>query len=131
MTPSLVDRLEDDDGRRTDRPPRAMGRVMSSEVADAIRDAMTTAVEGEFAGPYAGGAKVPGVRTAGKSGTAELAPGEPPHSWFTGFAPANDPRIAIVVLVENGGAGSAAAVPIGGRLMRAWLERFDPGREGR
>ena len=37
---------------------------------------MTQAVEGEFAGPYAGGAKVPGVRTAGKSGTAELAPGE-------------------------------------------------------
>ena len=89
---------------------------------------MTNAVEGEFARPYAGGAKVPGVRTAGKSGTAELAPGQLPHSWFTGFAPARDPRIAIAVIVENGGSGSSAAVPIGGRLMRAWLERFDPQR---
>ncbi|MET0773669.1 MAG: penicillin-binding protein 2 [Candidatus Limnocylindrales bacterium] len=131
MAPSLVDRMEDDDGRRTDQAPRALGRVMSSGVAGDIRAAMTQAVEGGFAGPYAGGAKVPGVRTAGKSGTAELAPGERPHSWFTGFAPAGDPRIAIAVVVENGGAGSAAAVPIGGRLMRAWLERFDPPGEGR
>jgi peptidoglycan glycosyltransferase len=103
---------------------------MSSEVAEDVRAAMTQAVEGEFAGPYAGGAKVPGVRTAGQSGTAELAPGERPHSWFTGFAPAGDPRIAIAVVVENGGAGSTAAVPIGGRLMSAWLERFDPQRAG-
>jgi peptidoglycan glycosyltransferase len=130
MAPSLVDRMGDDDGRRMDLSPRMLGRVMSSEVAQDIGAAMTQAVEGEFAGPYAGGAKVPGVRTAGKSGTAELAPGERPHSWFTGFAPAGDPRIAIAVVVENGGAGSSAAVPIGGRLMSAWLERFDPRRDG-
>lgn len=127
MEPSIVDRMVDD-GRVVAKGPRTVGRVMASEVAGAIRAAMTNAVEGEFAGPYAGGAKVPGVRTAGKSGTAELAPGEAPHSWFTGFAPARDPRIAIAVVVENGGSGSSAAVPIGGRLMRAWLERFDPAR---
>ncbi|MEZ4597506.1 MAG: penicillin-binding transpeptidase domain-containing protein [Chloroflexota bacterium] len=125
MAPSLVDRMEDD-GRSVSHGPRTVGRVMSSGVAAAITAAMTNAVEGEFAGPYAGGAKVPGVRTAGKSGTAELAPGQAPHSWFVGFAPAHDPRIAIAVVVENGGSGSSAAVPIGGRLMRAWLERFDP-----
>lgn len=127
LAPSLVDRMEQHDGRRVERRPRVVARVMSSGVAGVIRAAMTNAVEGEFAGPYAGGAKVPGVRTAGKSGTAELAPGEAPHSWFTGFAPAGDPRIAIAVVVENGGSGSSAAVPIGGRLMRAWLERFDRG----
>jgi peptidoglycan glycosyltransferase len=128
MAPSLVDRLQDADGRRIARGPRVVGRVVSTEVADDIRDAMVQAVEGEFAGPYAGGAKVPGVHTAGKSGTAQLADGEIPHSWFTGFAPARDPRIAIAVVVENGGSGSSAAVPIGGRLMRAWLERFDAER---
>ncbi len=128
MSPSLVDRLEDRDGRRIVQPRQVIGRVMSSQVANDIRAAMTTAVEGDFAGPYAAGAKVPGVRTAGKSGTAELAPGERPHSWFTGFAPARSPRIAIAVIVENGGSGSSAAVPIGGRLMRAWLQRFDPAR---
>jgi peptidoglycan glycosyltransferase len=128
MAPTVVDALEDADGRLLAPGPRSVGRVLSPQAADAITDAMVQAVEGEFAGPYAGGAKVPGVRTAGKSGTAELAPGEPPHSWFTGFAPARDPRIAIAVVVENGGSGSSAAVPIGGRLMRAWLERYDPER---
>lgn len=130
MAPSVVDRMVDDDGRSFVRGPQVVARVMSSGVATAIRSAMTQAVEGEFAGPYAGGAKVPGVRTAGKSGTAELAPGQAPHSWFVGFAPARDPHIAIAVVIENGGSGSSAAVPLGGRLMRAWLERFDPEREG-
>jgi peptidoglycan glycosyltransferase len=120
----------EDDGRSIVRAPQTVGRVMSSGVAAAITSAMTNAVEGEYAGPSAGGAKVPGVRTAGKSGTAELAPGQAPHSWFVGFAPARAPRIAIAVVVENGGSGSSAAVPIGGRLMRAWLERFDPQRAG-
>lgn len=128
MVPSLVDHMEDADGRRRSQGPQVVGRAMTAEVADAIRDAMTAAVEGRYAEPYAGRAKVPGVDTAGKSGTAELAPGQKPHSWFTGFAPADDPRIAIAVVVENGGSGSAAAVPIGGRLMRAWLQRFDPER---
>jgi peptidoglycan glycosyltransferase len=128
MSPGLVDRIQDDHGRRVEPGPRVVGRVMSSDVASVIRDAMVQAVEGEFAGPYAAGARVPGVRTAGKSGTAELAPGERPHSWFVGFAPAGEPRIAIAVVVENGGSGSSAAVPIGGRLMRAWLERSDPAR---
>lgn len=130
MAPSLVDRMVDDDGRRVERGPRVLGRVMTAAVARTITAAMTNAVEGGYAGPYAGGAKVPGIKTAGKSGTAELAPGEAPHSWFVGFAPARSPRIAIAVVVENGGSGSSAAVPIGGRLMRAWLERFDPQREG-
>ncbi|MBX3029386.1 MAG: penicillin-binding protein 2 [Chloroflexi bacterium] len=128
MAPRLVDRLSDAAGRVVTPGSRSMGRVMSSGSASAVASAMERAVEGTYAGPYAGGAKVPGVRTAGKSGTAELAPGEVPHSWFVGFAPAEAPRIAIAVVVEHGGAGSSAAVPIGGRLMRAYLERFDPAR---
>lgn len=128
MAPRLVDRLSDDAGRVETPGSRSMGRVMSSATATAVAAGMERAVEGRYAGPYAGGAKVPGVRTAGKSGTAELAPGEAPHSWFVGFAPAEAPRIAIAVIVEHGGSGSSAAVPIGGRLMRAYLERFDPAR---
>jgi peptidoglycan glycosyltransferase len=128
MAPTVIDALQDGDGRHISTGSREVGRVMSPATADEITAAMVQAVEGRFAAPYAGGAKVPGVHTAGKSGTAELAPGQRPHSWFTGFAPATDPRIAIAVVVENGGSGSSAAVPIGGRLMRAWLERYDPER---
>ena len=67
---------------------------------------------------------MPGYPTAGKSGTAELAPGQLPHSWFVGFAPVAAPRIAIAVVVENAGPGSARAVPLGGRMMAAYLRRY-------
>jgi peptidoglycan glycosyltransferase len=72
-------------------------------------------------------AKVPGVKVAGKTGTAE-APPRQPHSWFVSFAPADDPEIAVAVMVENGGAigpqGDAAtpAVPIAQDIMEAYLK---------
>ncbi len=126
MRPSLVDSLVAQDGSVVDLEPRAIGRELSPQTAATVRDAMVQAVQGRFAARYAGGAKVPGVTTAGKSGTAQLAPGQAPHSWFVGFAPAEAPRIAIVVVVENAGSGSERAVPLGGRLMSAWLKRFAP-----
>ena len=80
---------------------------------------MQQAVEGQFA--VASAAKVPGVPTAGKSGTAQVGPGLAPHSWFIGYAPADAPRIAVAVIVEGGGLGSQRAVPMGGRLMSTFL----------
>ena len=65
------------------------------------------------------------MRTAGKTGTAELGPGREPHSWFIGFAPAQDaatPSIAVAVIVEGGGSGSGRAAPIGGAVMAEWLK---------
>jgi cell division protein FtsI/penicillin-binding protein 2 len=50
-----------------------------------------------------------------------VGPNVAPHSWFIGYAPADAPRIAVAVIVENGGLGSQRAVPIGGRLMSAYL----------
>ncbi|HSL76468.1 MAG TPA: penicillin-binding transpeptidase domain-containing protein, partial [Candidatus Limnocylindrales bacterium] len=68
------------------------------------------------------GAKVPGVTTAGKSGTAELGGSGEPHSWFIGFAPAEAPTIAIAVLVEQAGRGAEVAAPIAGDMMQRALE---------
>jgi peptidoglycan glycosyltransferase len=82
---------------------------------------MILAVEGEYGPLFTSGAKVPGVLTAGKSGTAEIGGSGEPHSWFIGFAPADDPQIAIAVVVENGGSGASRAAPIAGRLMRAYF----------
>ncbi len=123
VAPRLVDRLVSANGDVRTLGSRGLGRVMSESTARDLKDAMVRAVEGRFAGALAGGAKVPGIVTAGKSGSAELVDA-PPHSWFVGFAPAGDPRIVVVVVVENGGAGSRRAVPMGGRLMSAWLRRF-------
>lgn len=103
--------------------------VVDEAAAAEVRSAMVEAVHGELGRLYAGGAAVSnfgisGVQTAGKTGTAELGPGRPPHSWFIGFAPAQEgatPTIAIAVIVEGGGSGSGRAAPIGGAVMAEWL----------
>ena len=94
--------------------------------ADAITAAMLEAVEGDLGRQFTRGAKVPGIPTAGKSGTAELGGSGEPHSWFIGFAPANDPQIAIAVLVERGGRGGARAAPLAGSLMKAYFDTVAP-----
>jgi len=126
MQPKLVDRLVSQNGDVQTLDPHVLTRAMSPATAQQVNDAMVRAVEGPFAAGYAGGAAVDGVTTAGKSGTAQLADGELPHSWFIGFAPAEAPRIAIAVVVENGGFGSERAVPLAGRLLNAYLTRFSP-----
>jgi peptidoglycan glycosyltransferase len=104
-------------------------RVVSSETARATRAAMVDAVNGPLGRLYAGQGDITlyGIsdsRSAGKTGTAQLGGAQAPHSWFIGFAPAEEgatPAIAIAVLVESGGSGSGRAAPIGGRVMAEWL----------
>ncbi len=71
-------------------------------------------------------AQLAGVPVAGKTGTAQNAVGQAPHSWFVAFAPANDPRIAVCVFVENSGGdqngqGGVTAAPIARSVMAAAL----------
>jgi peptidoglycan glycosyltransferase len=108
-------------GARTIAPER-LSQVVSSGVAAEVRDAMERAVEGQYGRLFTAGAKVPGVPTAGKSGTAELGGNGEPHSWFIGFAPANDPVVAIAVLVERGGRGGERAAPLGGDMLQLALQ---------
>ena len=58
---------------------------------------------------------------AGKTGTAQNPHGEP-HAWFIAFAPYENPKIATVVLIENGGEGSSAAVPVTREILQYWWE---------
>ena len=67
-------------------------------------------------------AALPGVQVAGKTGTAEIAEAES-HAWFAGFAPARDPQVAVVVLVENGGSGGTVAAPVAKQVIAAALSR--------
>jgi peptidoglycan glycosyltransferase len=71
-------------------------------------------------------AAINGVRVAGKTGTAQNAVGQAPHSWFVGFAPADDPRVAVCVFVENSGGdlngqGGTIAAPIARTVMASAL----------
>ena len=120
MRPRLVTTMTGKGGTRT-FSPESLRQVIDADAARAIRSAMVAAVEGELGRQYTTGARVPGVTTAGKSGTAELGGSGEPHSWFIGFAPAEAPRIAIAVIVEQAGRGAEVAAPIAGDLMAAYL----------
>lgn len=122
MRPHLVDRLESENGQLRSIGNAELRTVMSTTDAKVITQAMVQAVEGEFGQVFAGGAKVDGITTAGKSGSAQLGETGRPHSWFIGFAPAEQPRIAIAVIVERAGFGSRVAVPMAGDLMSLYLD---------
>jgi penicillin-binding protein A len=121
MKPRLVTAITGRDGSRT-IGPQSLRRVIDREDADSITEAMVQAVEGQLGRRFTAGAKIPGVTTAGKSGTAELGGSGEPHSWFIGFAPAEAPEIVIAVIVEQGGRGGEVAAPIAGDLMQRYLE---------
>ncbi len=113
MEPHLVDTIRDSElevVRQTE--PNELRRVVSESTATALRAMMVDAVES----PQATGAlaRIPGIQVAGKTGTAQTAAGVAPHAWFAAFAPADDPQIAVAVIVENGGNDAAGAT--GGRV---------------
>jgi cell division protein FtsI/penicillin-binding protein 2 len=63
------------------------------------------------------GADIPGLEVCGKTGTAQN-PGGDDHAWFACLAPASNPQLALVVLVENAGYGSRSALPIAAAILR-------------
>lgn len=70
----------------------------------------------------AGAAALDSVQVCGKTGTADTGkPNERPHSWFIGFAPYENPKVAIAVIVENGGVGGKMATEIAGKVIREAL----------
>lgn len=83
-----------------------------------VREGMRRCVEEP--GGTGGLARVKGVVVAGKTGTAENPP-KPDHAWFVGFAPFDNPKIAVAVIVENAGFGGTAAAPVAGMCMEYYL----------
>jgi peptidoglycan glycosyltransferase len=124
MAPRLVNEITGDGPGAVPVDAEVWRRVMAGADARAIQAAMQAAVEGELGREFTAGAKVPGVPTAGKSGTAELGGSGEPHSWFIGFAPVENPTIAIAVLVERGGRGGERAAPLAGDLLAEYFELY-------
>jgi peptidoglycan glycosyltransferase len=103
--------------------PSAFGRAMSIENSRILRDMMVGVVENGTASK----ARISGISVGGKTGTAENSPGEPAHAWFVGFAPSGQSKVAIAVVLQNGGgasevSGNALAAPIAAAVMRAILK---------
>lgn len=115
MQPYIVDHVvypNGDAGKNT--VPKKLLEICSAEEASILKDMMTEVVTSGTGTAAA----VSGITVAGKTGTAENATGND-HSWFIGFAPAEDPKVAVAVLIENSNYGSAT--PIAGKMIRAAL----------
>ena len=65
--------------------------------------------------------KTDAYQAAGKTGSAEFEKGKETHAWFVGFAPLEDPKIAVCVIVEEGGSGGKTADQIGRKLFDIWI----------
>jgi peptidoglycan glycosyltransferase len=118
MEPRIVREIRSPDGIIIDRPsPSEHEQVLDTDTNETLKQMMIGVIEEGSATE----AQIPGIEVAGKTGTAEVPPRDP-HSWFIAFAPANDPEIAVAVLVENGGDGEKAALPIAKTMMESYLQ---------
>jgi peptidoglycan glycosyltransferase len=124
MQPRLVTDVRDPEGRPLRHFEEAEYGEPMSELNAGILTEMMVAVVQSGTGT---GAQVPGVVVAGKTGTAQTAEGEAPHAWFVSFAPADDPEIAVAVVILNGGdlgdeaTGGQLSAPIARTLIEAHL----------
>lgn len=131
--PQVVDRITDADGnvKRAFRPQPIRRVDISLENLQLVQQGMEAAVMWGTATK----AQVPGVRVAGKTGTAEFCDDlarnlgfcytghTPSHAWFISFAPVDNPQIALVVYVYNGGEGSEHAVPVAKKILDYYFGR--------
>jgi cell division protein FtsI/penicillin-binding protein 2/cell division protein FtsW (lipid II flippase) len=119
MKPHLVKEVRRGDEVFETVEPVELGRPISPETSAALRRMMAdVTARGTGRGVFAG----LDVEVAGKTGSAENNQADGmPHSWFVGFAPVQDPRIAFAVVVENGGYGRAVAGPVCREIVKAAL----------
>jgi len=131
--PQVVRSIETSDGTIVQEFPPRVRRIISmdSHQLELIKDGLHGVVIEREGTAHA--ESLPGVDMAGKTGTAQVSHVTPKgvdtdrmwyfnrdHAWFAGYAPANAPEIAIVVMIEHGGGGGKNAVPVASRVVQEW-----------
>ena len=121
MQPSVLNRVVDAKGKTIVRvEPKKLGRVMSPTTAHEINAMMVSAVQSGTGTA----AQIPGIQVAGKTGTAETGNSGINTTWFITFAPADNPKVAVAVTLENQhGFGGTTAAPIAKVLLQAALNQ--------
>ena len=120
MKPYLMDHVVNAAGEMVKAfTPEAYGNLMTASEAEAL-GTMMRAVVTEGTGSKL---KNDQYTVAGKTGSAEFETGKETHAWFTGYAPAENPQLAVSVIVEEGGSGGAAAAPIARAVFDNWFSR--------
>lgn len=120
MQPYIVDHIQYSNGKVGQQTvPKKLEEICTTEEAEILRDMMISVVENGTGTA----ASISGVTVAGKTGTAENATGND-HSWFVGFAPAEDPKVAVAVLIENS-AAYGSATPIAKKVLQEALTQLE------
>jgi len=126
MKPYLVDQIFTSNLTLLEQgKPTEIGRSISTSTAESLKAMMVKAVSSGVSS----NARIPGVKVAGKTGTAQNGEGQPYTLWFTGFAPADNPQVAVTVVIEDGGGmgqsgrGNTLAAPIAKKIMQAVLNK--------
>ena len=114
VLPYTVSTVATPEGRVVEESVAVSREYISPEVARKLKEMMRFTVEDNY-----GDWRFKGLQMCGKTGTAEISDEEEPHSWFVGFSENPSCPVAIVVVVENGGWGSSAALPIASSVMEA------------
>jgi penicillin-binding protein A len=123
MEPYLVSQvLGPDLNTLQNATPTAFGRSLSLNSATSLQSAMLSVVNSGTGS----NARIYGTKVGGKTGTAQNAPGSPAHAWFTGWAKSGTSKVAVAVVLQNGGgareiSGNGLAAPIARAVMRAAL----------
>lgn len=126
MRPYVVDEVRAPNLSVLDRTdPETLSNAVSASTAAELKDMMVSTVEQGTATV----AQIPGVEVGGKTGTAQSTEDRPPYAWFVSFAPADDPQVAVAVMVEASAtareeiAGGLLGGPIAKAVMEAVINR--------
>jgi penicillin-binding protein 2 len=118
VQPHLVRAIKENNGRiRLTNSNKKKIKWVNSKEIDVVKEGMRRVVTKGTGRFYA---KLDSIQVAGKTGTAQNPHGQD-HGWFICFAPFKNPKIAVAVLVENGGFGSISAAPIASLLVEKYL----------
>jgi penicillin-binding protein A len=120
--PYIVDRVLGHDGSVVARTRASnLGRAIKPETASALTQMMVSVVQGGTGTA----AQIPGIEVAGKTGTAETGINNVYTAWFVSFAPANNPQVAVAVVLEKqlNGFGGAVSAPIAKQILQKLLHR--------
>lgn len=120
MKPYLIDRVENVLGQEVKKfLPVSNGSLMTADEAETMSGLMRQVVT-EGTGSAV---RTDAYAVAGKTGSAEFETGKETHAWFTGFAPVDDPKLVVTVVVEEAGSGGQVAAPIARRLFDTYFSR--------
>jgi penicillin-binding protein 2 len=132
VVPHLADSLVDPNGNQVYQWQKnsPSEQVIDPEIIKIVKEGLIGVVNSPEGTAYR--LKALNMKIAGKTGTAQVISKEQwrsgveklkDHAWFVGYAPYDDPKIAVAVIVENGGFGASAAAPVVGQIIKKYLEK--------